>query len=81
MKQGYFLLLIITIIPIFGFSQASINIGGPNSAEIGQPYNFNFSIEPNYLVASDVDYRVTQWTVSVQNINAGYIPGLLEGET
>jgi len=80
MKQNYLLLVLIAIIPIFAFSQASINISGANSAEIGQSYNFNFSINPNYPTGS-VDYRVTQWKVSASNISSGYIPGLLAGDT
>lgn len=81
MKQSYVLLLLILVIPIFGYSQASINISGPNSAEIGQSYNFHFSITPNYPTSTSVDYRITHWQVTASNINTGYIPGLLEGVT
>lgn len=80
MKQNYFLLIIFVFLPSLIFSQASITINGTSSAEIGESYNFNFSIDPNYPPLA-VEYRVTHWHVSVSNINSGDIPGLLAEET
>ncbi len=78
MKQIYLFTFLFSLFHTLNGQE--ISISGEEEVEVGKPYNYTFSFNPN-LFGERVSYRITLWEVQVTNaIGAGEIIGHINNE-